>query len=158
MQDHRAGTRPRGQIGIVRRCRRIAGIACTLTIADGAGGARGQAVEIALDVEVESEVIELSTLESPVDRDVMPVEVEVESVSTVLATVLRPLEVEVDKESMLLEVEVESEVRSLLALLRLVDKDRDAARRRGRQTVDGTRNRAETGRGRGRQGTDRAVR
>ena len=68
-------------------------------------------------------MIELSTLESPVDRDAIPLEVEVESVSTVLATVLRPLEVEVDEESiLLLEVEVESEVRSLLALLRLVDK------------------------------------
>jgi pilus assembly protein FimV len=81
-----------------------------------------KAVEIALDVEVDKELTALSAVESPDDSEAMPVELEVERLSTVLATVLNPLEVEVDSESRLLEVEVESEARSLLALLRLVDK------------------------------------
>ncbi|KVL32076.1 hypothetical protein WS98_21225 [Burkholderia territorii] len=92
---------------------------------------------IAVDVEVDSEVIELVDELRPVDSDEMPVDVEVDSEATELLVELRPVDnelmpVEVDVDSELIElvaderpvdVEVDSEATELLVELRPVDND-----------------------------------
>ncbi|KVO45657.1 hypothetical protein WJ76_31015, partial [Burkholderia ubonensis] len=52
---------------------------------------------MAVDVEVDSDVIELVAVDSPVDKEPMPVEVDVDSDAIELVAVDRPVDVDVDR-------------------------------------------------------------
>ncbi|KVM81973.1 hypothetical protein WJ60_24895, partial [Burkholderia ubonensis] len=52
---------------------------------------------MAVDVEVDSDAIELVAVDSPVDKEPMPVEVDVDSDAIELVAVDRPVDVDVDR-------------------------------------------------------------
>ncbi|KVG73577.1 hypothetical protein WJ63_11635 [Burkholderia pyrrocinia] len=52
---------------------------------------------MAVEVEVESDVIELVAVDSPVDKEPMPVEVDVDNDAIELVAVDNPVDVEVDR-------------------------------------------------------------
>ncbi|WP_185737861.1 hypothetical protein, partial [Burkholderia stagnalis] len=62
------------------------------------------AVEMPVDVEVDSEATELSVELRPVDSELMPVEVDVDSDAIELVAVEMPVDVEVDSEATELSV------------------------------------------------------
>ncbi|WP_187330675.1 hypothetical protein, partial [Burkholderia stagnalis] len=64
------------------------------------------AVEMPVDVEVDSDATELSVELRPVDRELMPVEVDVESEAIELVAVEMPVDVEVDNDATELSVEL----------------------------------------------------